>query len=81
MKRGRSVVNDMNSSTTNPAGTSSFAASGFGTIVALLRTDGEANGAGRSFQFTGLRPCWAWRPILRAAVRRAETASVVRFMA
>ena len=28
-------------------------------IVALLRTDGVANGAGKSFKLTGFRPRWA----------------------
>ena len=59
MNRGRMPAKSMNSSTTNPGGAASEAPSGFGTTVALLRTDGVANGAGKSFQFTGLRPRWA----------------------
>src|SRR6187402_3012937 len=80
MKRGRSVVNDMNSSTAKPAGTSSLAASGLGTTVALLRADGVANGAGSSFQFTGLRPDCAASPRPRTVVSTAARATVALVM-
>ncbi len=61
MNRGRLPAKSMYSSTTNPGGAMSLASSGFGATVGLLRTDGVANGAGSSFQFTGLRLACAWR--------------------
>src|SRR5688572_26937077 len=56
MKRGRRPAKSMNSSTTNPGGAVRAAPSGLGISPGPLRTDGVANGAGKSFQFTGLRP-------------------------
>src|SRR5215204_42069 len=77
MKRGRRPAKSMNSSTTNPGGAVSAAPSGLGTTVALLRTDGVANGSGRSFQFTGLRPRWADSDMAEIA-RRAIAIMVLR---
>src|SRR6187402_752648 len=74
MKRGRMPAKSMNSSITNPGGAVSAAPSGFGTTVGLLRDDGEANGAGRSFQFTGsLRPVCADTATDTAATESAAT--------
>ena len=44
----------MNSSTTNPAGTSSVAPSGFGTTVGLLRADGRGKRRRQLFPVHGL---------------------------
>src|SRR5688572_32548060 len=78
MKRGRRPAKSMNSSTTNPGGAVSAAPSGRGTIVGLLRADGVANGSGRSFQFTGLRPRCADNVV--AAATRQTSATAVRFI-
>ena len=74
MKRGRVPAKSMNSSTTNPGGATSAAPSGFGISPGPLRTDGVANGAGKSFQLTGLRPRWA--DSAAAEIAMMTTASV-----
>src|SRR5262245_613782 len=80
MNRGRIPAKSMNSSTTNPGGAVTDAPSGLGTTVALLRTDGVANGAGSSFQFTGLRPRWAETVTPMAETATSTSARAVLFM-
>ena len=75
MKRGRIPAKSMNSSTTNPGGAVSVAPSGRGTTVGLLLAAGVANGSGRSFQLTGLRPRCAERAA--AEMIRAINASEI----